>query len=566
MLAGGTLTSMVVSVLAILDTVVAGLFIGQKAVAGINLVAPLYSLASFFAMLVSLGTPILYSKAVGDFDDDRANRIFSVGLTSSVAVGIIMFVLTFFLKERYLLFFGADKDILGYASSYCSWMPFLFLLLPIQNLMCEMIFSDGDEGLNLAANIAEIAGKTIFSILLAESLGTAGLAIGSFIGELLSVGICLSHLSKEKNSLKPGICFSKDLLISSVRYGLTDSGVLLFLAAFSAVLNKYVAYYLGSDMLVLISVVNLIRGLQLFYDGIGEAITPIISIYHSEQCFAGIKKIWKHAKMIALAEGVILTVLCCCLAGMVPDILGITDETIAGYTRAGVWIMSFSLPAVSMTFLLTSYYLVAGKVGFSFLVNAMRDSLFSLPLAIIGNMLFGIYGLFAGITLSPYLAWIFAAVYVRVRYGKGAYPLILNDMEKSVRSYLFEFEVSPEEIVKTRDSAGAILAESGYEKQSVNRVMVLFEEIFMLIYEKNKDERVLAECSIVASEDALKLVGRDDGRAFDLSDEDMKLDSLRSYVLSRLTSQKSRVAKHLVAMSFNSNMFELTMSRSPEDN
>lgn len=561
MLAGGTLTSMVVSVLIMLDTVISGIFIGEKAVAGINLVSPLYNLASFFAMLFSLGIPILYSKAVGDFDDDRADKIFHVGLTSSVIIGLIMFILTYFFKEEYLHFFGADPEIYDYAAAYCSWMPVLFLILPLQNLMCEMIYSDGDEGLNLAANIAEITAKTIFSILLASRLGTAGIAVGSLIGALLSTAVCLAHLFKVKNSLKPGIFISKEILFESVDYGMTDSGVWLFMAVFSAVLTKYVAYSFGSDMLILVSVVNLVRGLQLFFDGIGEAITPIISIYYSEKCFAGIKNIWKIAGKIAAAEGVILAILCLIAADEAPDLLGISDAAISGYTRVGVRILALSLPAVSITFLLSSYYLIAGRTGFSFLINAMRDALLSVLFAVAGNRLFGIYGMFSGIALAPYASWLFVIIYVRLKYGRNAYPLILNKEEESVRSYLFEFRVLPEEIVRTRDRAGEILLESGYEKQSVGRAMLLFEEIFMMISEKNKDTKVCAECSIVAFADTLKLVGRDDGISFDLSDIDMKIESLGSYVISRLTSQKAKVSKHLVAMSFNSNMFELTMSR-----
>ncbi len=560
MLAGGTLTGMVVSVLLILDTVIAGIFIGDKAVAGINLVNPLYNLASFFSMLFSLGVPILYSKAMGDFDDEKADRIFHVGLTASIAIGLIMFILTFLFKEEYLLYYNVDPAIHGYAVSYCCWMPFLFLILPLQNLMCEMVFSDGDEGLSLAANIAEVTAKTLFSVLLVGRFGTAGIAIGSLIGALLSTAVCMAHLANKKCSFKPGFCISKKILLDSVAYGLTDSGVWLFMAVFSAVLNKYVAHFLGSNMLVLVSIVNLIRGLQLFFDGIGEAITPIISIYYEEQCYAGIKKIWRTAKMIAIAEGLILAVLCFILADMIPGLLGITDAAVAGYTRAGVRILAISLPAVSMIFLLTAYYLVVGEIVFSFLVNALRDALFAIPFAIIGNRFFGIYGMFFGITLAPYASWLFVIIYITIKYGHKAYPLILKE---DILSYLFEFRVMPDEIIPTRDQAGDVLLKNGYEEQSVSRVMLLFEEIFMLVYRKNKNADICAECSILSFDDTLKLIGRDDGIAFDLSDEDMKIDSLGSYVLSRFTSQESVWSKHLVAMSFNSNIFELTMKRDP---
>lgn len=46
MLLGGTLTMMVVSVLLMSDSVIAGALIGADAVAGITLVTPLYSLAA----------------------------------------------------------------------------------------------------------------------------------------------------------------------------------------------------------------------------------------------------------------------------------------------------------------------------------------------------------------------------------------------------------------------------------------------------------------------------------------------------------------------------------------
>ena len=46
---------MLVSVLLMADTVVAGTFVGADAVAGITLVTPLYSVAAFFGSVFSWG-------------------------------------------------------------------------------------------------------------------------------------------------------------------------------------------------------------------------------------------------------------------------------------------------------------------------------------------------------------------------------------------------------------------------------------------------------------------------------------------------------------------------------
>ena len=65
MLLGGTLTMMVVSILLMSDSIVAGAVIGPDAVAAITLVTPLYALGAFFGSVISMGVPILYTTEMG---------------------------------------------------------------------------------------------------------------------------------------------------------------------------------------------------------------------------------------------------------------------------------------------------------------------------------------------------------------------------------------------------------------------------------------------------------------------------------------------------------------------
>ena len=78
MLPGGTLTYMVVSVLLMSDSVIAGAVVGPDAVAGVTLVTPLYSLAAFFGSIISLGVPIIYANEMGKFNKERADQVFGL--------------------------------------------------------------------------------------------------------------------------------------------------------------------------------------------------------------------------------------------------------------------------------------------------------------------------------------------------------------------------------------------------------------------------------------------------------------------------------------------------------
>ena len=80
MLMAATLTMVVVTGLLMSDTIIAGFFMGEEAVAAINLVTPAYSLAAFFGCIFSLGVSVLYSNAMGRFDKESADSYYGEDL------------------------------------------------------------------------------------------------------------------------------------------------------------------------------------------------------------------------------------------------------------------------------------------------------------------------------------------------------------------------------------------------------------------------------------------------------------------------------------------------------
>ena len=124
MLLGGTLTMIVVSVMLISDSIIAGIFIGSDAVAGITLITPVYFISAFFGSLFSLGIPILYGKAMGRFDKEEADRIFGMGVLLSVLVGIVLLAAILLFGEIYLQSYHPSAAILQQAEGYLLWMRF----------------------------------------------------------------------------------------------------------------------------------------------------------------------------------------------------------------------------------------------------------------------------------------------------------------------------------------------------------------------------------------------------------------------------------------------------------
>jgi len=556
MLAGGTLSALLVTVVVMADTFVAGVVLGERGVAGVNLVMPLYSLSSFFALIFSIGVPILYSHHVGTFQKEEADRAFGTGLLMTIFIGAALFLLVFLFGDMYLRFYNAEPEVLDLARGYLKWMKFVIMLSPLDALISGMVFADGDEVISTSAELLSGVGNIVLSIFLCRLIGIEGLGLASFLSVIVTFSILFIHFTKKSNSLHLNLYYSPIIIKSIVKYSIVDSSTYLFIAIFTICCNRLIMHFYGSNMIFLASVIILVKELQILFDGIGEAISPILSIYLGEENYQGVHEIWHHAKWTERVESVIVTCLILIFAPYIIKVIGITDIQSAHIAVTEIRILSLSMIFTCRLYLDSSYYIIVDKIPLGVLICALRDVVVALPLAIIGNWIGGLYGMVIGTMLAQPLSYLISVMYVRMRYGKENYPLFIAGKEAAKNSLFYELELNPQNVITTRDNIGRALEEKGYTKGIVNKVMLLIEETLMMILENNPEKLVLAECSILM-DDSLKVIIKDDGIIFDLTNSDMKLSSLRSYIISNLAENISPRKMHFLTLSYNRNVFEI---------
>lgn len=555
MLLGGTLTMMVVSIMLMSDSIIAGAVIGSHAVAGVTLVAPLYSLAAFFGSIISLGVPILYSQEMGKFNKERAEHVFGLGLLLAIVVGVVLFILTSLFGTMYLRGYSPSEEILTQAQGYLSWMRFTILVLPIQTLMGAVVYADGDETISTIANVAQGIGNIAFSIILSRSMGIRGIGLASFAFNAVSFGILLVHFTKESNSLRWNLYFSFDLVKEVVRYSIIDSSSYLFLAIFTATLNAFISGQFGPEYLILASAISLIREFQLLFEGIGEAVGPIFSVYVGEQNHAGLKSSYALAYRSAIVEGIAVTLFLVVIAPFVPRFLNVADPELVRWVVTCIRLTALGSTFTSLLYLVTSYYLVIDQIALGTAACALRDVVLSAGLSVVLGRLFGLYGMMIGLAAAPAIAWVLLLLYLRTRYGKEDCPLLLSKVPGSDRSYLFQLAVEPEQIIGLQQKVQALLEENAVDRRTVGRVKLLIEELYMLIAEKNEGKTVLSECTIFLRDEGVQIITKDDGVLFDISAEDVSVTSLASFAVSAYMEKLGDDKRHLTTMSYNRSAF-----------
>ena len=474
--------------------------------------------------------------------------------------GCILFALLLSFGDRYLLFYEPDQTVFLLAKPYLFWYSWAILLSPLNMLMTEMVLTDGDETISFAANIAQMAGNLVLSIVLVFFWGIAGIGFASFAGTAISLAISCLHFFRPSSSFKPGIYFSVRGLAAAAKYSAIDASSYLFIGIFTVIINRFIVSTYGVEMLILVSFILFIKEFQLVFDGIGEAITPLMNIYLGEETYEGAKKCYALAQKTAVIEALFMLVLFVLLAPFIARIYGVTNSPAAAYAINGIRIMAFGFVPISLLYLVSSYYLLIDRIILGVAICGMRDALVAIPICIVCGKLFGLYGLFFGSTLSPLVAYIVTMLFVRLRYGKANWPLLLSEKETAVTSAFYEFTVTPENVIATQKQVEAFLSDAGVSKKIIFRCKHLIEDLYMLIYEKNGSGKQLisAECTVILRDNAVQIITKDDGVLFNLADEDANAVSCLAFVVSGYMDALKGNKKYLTTMSYNRNTFKVT--------
>ena len=207
--------------------------------------------------------------------------------------------------------------------------------------------------------------------------------------------------------------------------------------------------------------------------------------------------------------------------------------------------------------MLSSYYLLIDKIFLGALLCGLRDVIVAAPLLFILGEKFGIYGFFVGIALSTIFAYIVSTLFIRTKYGKENYPLLLADKEKRLNYRFYELKLEPESIIDVQKQIERYLQENGISKKNIAKVKLLIEELFMLVFEKNGNKTTYAECSVFIREDGIQIITKDDGVLFDLSSDDVIAGSITEFMVSGYMEKMKNNKMYLTTMSYNRNTFKV---------
>ena len=553
MLISGTFTKAVMYLMLLSDSIIAGYFIGEAGVAGINAITPVTAIVTFFGDLVSTGVGIVFAREVGAMRKHRADEIYGQGLIISIGIGLISALFLFSFKNIYFAASGVTGDILEQALLYYRFVPINALLTIVIFYLEQMVFSDGDELINNICYGFQIGGNIIFSVILTKYLGMTGIILGSVIGNSLGILTCLLHYFRKENTLHFVWHLSiKDFLLTS-RYSIVDSSVYICWGIMDYVMIRFVSHHYGVSGLITLAVVVSLIEFGVVLDGVGMAMQPLIGTYFGEKNHNLIKRVMKAGAKAAIVEGVVATAFIFIFAKQFCGLFGITGGEALTPSITALRIVSLGFVFCSLVSLTTSYYMLIDHIGMATCIACFQNGLLYIILPILGSFVFGFNGMWAGFVIAPMLTLVAAYFFIYCRFGKENFPFLLKNMES-------EILVMDETLTKETAASLSVDVEKSfldhhYPLTIAEKASLFVEEVGNTVLEMNKEskEPILIELSIFFESESALIIERDSGVLFDLTNPDVEIKGLSGFVLSGLMSSQQDKA-YLVTTGYNRNM------------
>ncbi len=555
LLFAATLTMIVTYLMLLSDTVIVGNVVGENGIAAINIVMPIYSGANFVAGLIGMGTAYLYCRSIGEFRNERAACLFSQGVILAAASGVIMFIMMTAFQDAYLDYMNVSEQIRTEAEAYWQYEKFVVLLIPINYLMIEMVYCDGDTFINVMSNLFMVAGNIILSIFLCLKLGTMGASLGTAIGITLATLVLCLHFFRKSNTLRFRAYISLRDTMEMNRLAITDAVTYVCWSVLGIILNKLVITQFGESYLVVLTVVMGVYEFSLIFDGIGEALSPLGEVYLGEKNYDSERNILKYSLKICIMEGIAIMTILFMAAPVVPGIFDITSPEMLPECVTAVRIVAIMMPFSAVAYLMTSQFLLVRKIALASCFAVFQSFTLDAVLCILFSKMAGIKGLWIGIMASPLLSILLFSGYILWRYGKEKFPWMLDESEFPMFSR--SFSMTEEEVMAMRTEAERFLRNENVEERTIKRVMLLIEECGIACMEQNEGKDIAAEYTVMVKKDQIILILRDDGKLFDLTETDVDIRSLGAYVLSSLMNQYDDDRQYLTTINFNRSILQV---------
>lgn len=368
------LTSMAVSLASVVDGIIVGGLLGERALAAVGLSGPVVLALNALFYLFAVGGISGAARARGARNAEKADECFTLcalgGTFLSALYALAVFVLSAPLSRALS---PGDPALAELTRQYIASVVWTGPFLTFSLTLAQFWKSDGSpKAATLVALVANVVNLILdYTLIRFFNTGIMGAGLSTTLGYIAGVLVTVPYLRSPKRSFRfvkiARGAITKTLDI--VRGGAYRSLQSLSSVVQALVVNSLIVRIFGSVGMTVMTVCNNASMIALIFSGgISETILPIISALSGEKDYFGIHEALKKALWTLMSVILFLTMLFIVFPGIMGTLFSVKGADAKELLSFAIRLYALSLPFFALNQLFQNYF---GSVGQSTLATAI---------------------------------------------------------------------------------------------------------------------------------------------------------------------------------------------------
>ena len=416
------------SIYGVVDGFFVSQFAGKTAFAAVNFIMPYLMILGTVGFMFGAGGSALVAKTMGEGDKERANRIFSLIVYTSIGMGVFLSVAGFILLRPVAILLGAEGEMLEMCIRYgrivLPALPFFTLQMEFQSFFITAEKPKLGLFVTLASGITNMVLDALLVGLLPSEIKLEAAAFATAASQTVGGIIPIIYFSRRNTSLLrfTKTNFNGKALLKTVTNGSSELMNNISLSIVSMLYNIQLLKYAGEDGVAAYGVLMYVCFIFIaVFIGYAVGSAPIIGYHYGAQNKRELNGILKKSCVIIGVTSVMMAGLSLLLAGPMSRLYVGYDAELCALTQRGFYVYSISFLFSGFAIYGSSFFTALNDGITSAAISFMRTLIFQVAAVLVLPIFLGVDGIWLSGVASEILAVVFVLFFILLKNKKYGY-------------------------------------------------------------------------------------------------------------------------------------------------
>lgn len=412
------------SIYSVVDGFFVSNYVGKTPFAALNLIYPVIQVIASLGFMLGAGGSAIVGKTLGEGDNERANKYFSLFVIATVIMSVVASAVTIPFLRPISVLLGADESMVEHCITYATILLIGMLPFMLQNLFQALMITAQKPHLGFIITVLAGCTNMFLDYLMVGvlNLGLAGAAWATVISQIVGGIIPLIYFIAPNSSL---LHIGKTKFYGKVFLNACVNGSSELVSNISAsvvamLYNKKLMEYAGQDGVSAYGVFAYVSFVFVaIFIGYAIGSAPIVSYHYGAKNYDELKNLFRKGITVNAVFGIIMLILGEVTAVPLGKLFVGYDPALLEMTCRCFYIGSVCYLFAGTNIFASSFFTALNNGLVSAIISFMRTLVFQVSTVLLLPLIFKLDGVWMSITAADILAFcvtLFFLIRLRKKY------------------------------------------------------------------------------------------------------------------------------------------------------